>query len=472
MLTRPKKLTFLLFAYLLLFVFALFWYSNVPSVNKTNYNFTVTAEMYGTHDHFLNIADPTEYHYWNVTAEGVNKILNKCDYIMVLHIVEQLQTAALNFFQLCNLAASHKLQIMEPTIEETFYKLPDKDAVAYFSDLYNLTLANEKLKECLGINYSLIVPFDEALSLTEVVFVNLMKKREMFPEWCSNDSSRTLFVNRLEQRISNAARVDSEKHNFHIQNSDSVCIDAAGRLDVNGIFSLLTTRLTRNKGELVHGNSCCRALVFSQWRGIRTNPRKIYFYDPNFVHNNCSLLDIFQPNDQILEAAGSYISLLQLRRPYLGIHIRLEKVIQDEWTRPGWTTLCINKLLKAVRTLRDKYNLDLQNVVAFRDYGSQGSSTCQSCPTYMKSLDIDAKLASSGIRIAEYEAVDSNIPHTGKRSFAAFVEMETLSHADYLLTVGWGTFTHNVAEKFVANQGSESKVFSLCLKGYTHGRVP
>ena len=107
--------------------------------------------------------------------------------------------------------------------------------------------------------------------------------------------------------------------------------------------------------------------------------------------------------------------------------------------------------------------MDSSNIVMFHDFhGKYGTTSCSDeCKSMVKT--VVQRLESLNISIVSYDPDLFGMPHHG--GFAAFVEKELLSQADYLVTMGAGNFQQSITQRFLQRQ-SKDRFYSLCSERY------
>ena len=401
-------------------------------------------------------------------------------YMMVVSYVEQLESAVWDMYQLLHLAMRWNMKLVEPFLLGSYFGIPVPKAtgtLVRFRDIYNMTVVNEQLRECTHSKYPLIASYEEfaAQSYAGVWQMDIM--RVGVPE-CSvifqgrkDDKLIENAIHELSTKVSNGTL----NHTIHI--SKRICIDARKEINFEKLlYSLgipipkpgISDRGSNDKEKSSHTRTREQVgIVFRHWTGIRNEPNKFYYHDPEFHIPLCPQIHTLEHSRTVKITAQLLFAHLKLTRPLLGIHIRLEKLITHlDVQKPGTMKECVGKLMSTVKALKEKYNLKSGQVLAARDYGALGSQTCRQkqCYRIATELQIDARLTDLGVRLADYNPAVLKIPnHSG---LASTVEKELISTSDYLLTVGWGSFQRSVRDRILKRhpEGGIERVYSLCSR--------
>lgn len=397
---------------------------------------------------------------------------HRSGYIMTFSYDEQLESAMYDIYQLANLAAAWNMQIAEPFVQGSFFGIPKRSArtaaefILQFRDVYNMTAVNRQFGKCLHVDYPIIAKFENCISevFQHVILVKFTWGK--VPKKCTKDLRDK--HKDIEHQINHWAKHVLENSTWLPSNvvTNQVCVDVTREVDFKRL-PISIPAWSKARMNTMQSHSKILILILD-WHGIRKKWEPFFYYDPHYKQMNCREVHSISHSNSVILAAQEYYRFLKLVRPFLGIHIRLERLVEDDKPNSGYMKQCIDKLLTVVGLLVEKYHLNYENVIAFRDYGPFGSFTCRlrKCSQPAKELHIDDRLNSLKIRTVEYDPRKFQRPNS--KGFSSFVEKELLSTADYLLTVGKGSFQASITQRFLDNQGQDGdqKLFTLCSTTY------
>ena len=395
-------------------------------------------------------------------------------YMMVVFYAEQLESAMWDMYQLLHLATRWNMKLVEPFLLGSYFGIPElkaTDTLLRFRDIYNMTVMNEQLRECTHATYPPIALNKEfaAQSFAGVWLLDFMRAGvpvcSAISQGREDDRLVENRINALSTKVSNGTVYQT----IHI--SKHICIDARKAINFEKLpYSLGITvpnpdMGTNDKKRSSHTGATEQvAVLFRRWTGIRNQPDKFFYHDPDFHTPECPHIHTLEHSGTVKAAAQMLFAHLRLTRPLLGIHIRLERFMKLDVEKPGTTEECLRKLMNTVKALKVKYSLRDGQVLALRDYGVLGSQSCKrrNCNKIATHLQIDAQLTALGVRLADYNPAVLQIPnHSG---LASTVEKELISTSDYLLTVGWGSFQRSIRDRILKSHpgGGVERVYSLC----------
>ena len=397
--------------------------------------------------------------------------------------LEQLTSASRNFVSFVNFAAKWNIRTVEPLVAGsrlfglTRVHTPyDKPARNYnYSSLFDLTEVNDELGKCLAQQGPLVSPMHEFISntytnLTVIYFVR--KKPIAVLNNLVNSSMRVAFLAKLNQyegetvvnctaEARNTGLSDVVQNLFDIQTKGTkkffvtatVCIRAK-QATLSTIESTISSSLNQN-----------HSLFFIFWH--KDEIKKL--------PTNCVVYPI--PHSKgVLETATRFLQSLDIKRPFLSIHMRTERVIQHEPSHPGYINSCIEELPYAINRTMQRHNL--QDVLVLRDYGTYGSDSChygnRSYPIqFCKSLSdkFVSRLQKFNIQVVDFDPTAfDGVPNNS--GFASLVEADALLRGDILLTVGHGNFQHALRKRFADKSKSklisEECCYSVCSHVLDH----
>ncbi len=249
------------------------------------------------------------------------------------------------------------------------------------------------------------------------------------------------------------------------RNVIAICLQQTRRINFrellkdNSILKLTTHKARQNKSKFL--------IFFTSWNGIRTKPDIFFYFDPDFHQRNYG----YSPHSvthslEVLESAKELKNTLKLKPPYLGVHVRLERLIRHKLSHEGLTR-CVSSLMSSIRQLMLAHSIN--DVVTFTDYKTRGSSTCSGvhCAGIAKQLGIGKQLKTLGVVNPTLSVRGNSLKR--ESGFVANVEQEVLSQAKYLVLVGFGSFQEGIIGRYIQHHNISTKslhsnhnIFRIC----------
>ena len=381
-------------------------------------------------------------------------------YIAVLKYADQLGGAMLRFAQLLHLTAKWKRHGVEPFVLGSGLGIPRKgnlDGLFHLSDIYNLS----SFKVCAGD--TTISSFEDFLvnSTRELVLLNFVngKKREPSIYDCAGDQSVvTAFNIYLNSVKSKAIAIHGKNYKFKFVKA--ICVEA----HYSG-FSLDDLERAVAAGS---EHVCVPTVVIKTWIGLSNAPGTFNFYvndslqwslEDDAIRN----VETLPRTPFILEATEEFKKSLSLSGPFVGIHIRIERLMKKDEQQDGFLDECVERSGAVIRGVLRKYNVTSKNAIALNDYSDYGTFTCAArwrriCINMRNK--IIKRLETWGVRTVSYDPALFNKPR--HKGFVSLIEKETLSSADYLITVGGGSYQRGMEHLFVEKRGGNEELYRLC----------
>ena len=382
--------------------------------------------------------------------------------LLSLHFPEQLESGVYDMYQLLLLASMWGLRLAEPALLRTHLSWPQKPDphTTYFHDIFDLRFAQDLLRSCLKVDYDVLATAEELRRkrIDNVVVVHFLKNEYVSIENCKRrlTSNVRLFSdvvkNYFSQEVSKSLPGEHNRTNLTSVTTPNqhtcriICMDANKNIDFEELL---------HSTILDQGNSSTANLliIIPSWRGVRQYRTTFYYFDQSFKkkQKSCQHIHALQPSRQIQEAVKNYREKLSLSSPLLAVHIRLERLMPKDGRADTDVPKCVDELLTVLAHLKEEKGLGKGNMVVSRDYGTFGSKTCfrKRCRTLAEKLQIDQRLEKLGVKIAKYTANETSFTH--QTGFISVVEKELLASADYLVTVGWGSYQTSLRERFMAH---------------------
>lgn len=117
---------------------------------------------------------------------------------------------------------------------------------------------------------------------------------------------------------------------------------------------------------------------------------------------------------------------------------------------------CVEEFFRVLKNLLRYYNSTSHQTlkaVAFTDYSDSGSMTCASvgCKRVAEKLKLEERLKEEGVAVDHFNPAMFSEPAVS--GYIAIAELEILSQADFLVTLGHGSYHRRLFHRFYANHG-------------------
>ena len=381
-------------------------------------------------------------------------------YVMTITVEEQLCCAIYDLYQLANVANSWNMTLVEPYVEGSLLKFPSSPpAVATpktlkYRDLIDLNETDNLFKQCLKSRDSIVTPFEafaDTASTIEHVVVIYLKQFDGSAERCANQLVHD--ANELKRRVGDYIKLElasrgKENVNFDTVPHTVVCVDIRKDIDFHHLLD------SDPRIKLVTRAHSSILILIPKWRGIRTRFDKFFYLDRTYKQPSCPLVHSIPLSKRVQSAAEKYRKFLQLEHPYIGVHIRLERVVRMSRHKAGYTSECVKEFLRILQEVLERYNASSHQAVAFADYSDLGSLTCRDlgCRRIADKLGLDQKLHTLGVKLEQFDPAKFGEPSVS--GYVAMTELELLSRADYLVTLGHGSYHRKLTQRFYINHES------------------
>ena len=212
----------------------------------------------------------------------------------------------------------------------------------------------------------------------------------------------------------------------------------------------------------VIGNAKC--IGFVQWKGIGNN--RAWF---NLTRNPHIKPSLFPHNERLIAIAKTFIQR-HLSPRYIAVHGRIERLLTGRTSAIGIINVrkCMQLLNRTVHFLRRKHNIE--HSFLSTDLADSGSDTIYNKyyeheQKYQKKKELYrmaiAELSQSHLFNANF--VDKNNRSTLKDNGAvAIVEMQIVSRADILITIGGGNFQQWIIDLYRKHHPNNPKIIPIC----------
>lgn len=380
-------------------------------------------------------------------------------YVVALDFSEQLESGMFDLQQLTDLAHSWNLQVVEPYIQSSQFSFPALPSPHHrllkLSEVYSLQDLNMNFRESYEAGYDPIIPLQgvvKEMNRTTGLYVVVLRLLPFSLSDSSCASSDTdMYINRLASHLRcTACRLEKgvvclntgEKNNFR------------QLLDRHPLMITIRSQISILRSKLV--------ILIPKWHGIRPHRDSFFYWDPNFRLTSLKYsIHATKHSTKVQSAAREFSRSLHLTPPTLGIHIRLERLMRSKSFKTADLAECLGEVESLVRSLQQN---KVNSSFLFRDYSKYGSSTCQkiSCAEFANEMKLDQRFKSLGVKVQEYTPRRWELRR--EHGFSANVEQELLARADYLVTVGYGSFQSGIIERWVRYRAGHDlkRIFKLC----------
>ena len=418
-------------------------------------------------------------------------------YLLALTLQEQLSAASKSMLFLAPLAADWNAQLVEPVvlksqifgIEGIFppdSKLYTGQTSIKLSEIYDISEVRRILQTHVSPPVNM-VPYEEFLvtasrTVTLLHFVRFGEGKNDFVlsrtesdlvrrHFKTSNSMAPFDCTHMSGALHLARKVETKLN----KKSRTVCPVFA----VERVLCFKPTLVYRTDVMLQH-MSHPGTIVFTDWRGcgikfgslescslhyehnseLHTNPSNFRYA----VLSEASMKDYKMKfmyrlhNPGITKVAEDYLETMSKRPPFLSIHIRSERLLQDAFN----LKCCLERLEQVVDKLSKSHNLS--ETLLITDVGSKyGSMTCKKL---CKHNHVNHQQITSKLTVSSYDPKLSN--GTENSAYVSLVEMTMLSMGDKLILVGRGGFQAILKYKFLSLNHTEEDVYHICNGKLTH----
>jgi hypothetical protein len=431
-----------------------------------------------------------------------NKKLMDSSYLMALSYHDQLNTAVkYELLSLANVAADWGLNIVEPfVVNSRMYGLKsdsivppsDKDQAGKALPLGSLLNLTSILNKCSDVE---ITPFEEfksrlpdkvilivpairdvtpprEITLTEnpeiwdTVKVKLKKSRHGIVDCTSSFlSSKDYSTKTLIEGIKSSLKFNGRSPKV----VKLICFNESALLSTSDFQSYLSP-----SGTEVHST----VVIFLSWRGCFIFDCSAKAYQKWKQSGDCPVCPLRHPNShryrmitnssltdyaycterpiphskETMNIARRYLKMLNISKPLIGIHLRLERLsngFKKLRCLEGLLNSAISSFIKEWATGMGEKSL--QHILVISDSSPRGSDTCK------EGTKCTGFVSNEGITFNNQWAIKTTtfVPElTGSpdhNGYVSIVEMNMLILCDYLIIVGHGNFQEQLVGSFLAS---------------------
>ena len=385
-------------------------------------------------------------------------------YVLSLKYENQLGSAASRLVQLLNISIGWNRRMVEPFQRAArYYGVPtsaELKSTLRFSDLFNLSAVNMQMGKCFKrvAYFSRFEDFISSSTRKFIVLVFLIDRKKKAEVFDCTESLREDSRN-IEQQLNmhvNRRMIAKHGPDYLFKAVKAICVNANGGFTFQDLEKAVN--VSSSDGKLT--------IVLPNWKGLSSTPSinnaKYYVNDTSFhLVRNVPPCDpyTFPHASLVVRAAKEFKASLKFSSELIVIHIRIERLLQNNVKHQGYLDMCLDKSQSFIQALKNATSSD---IVALHDYSKYGSG---SCAVGNRSICIAAKdmivsrLKRWGVRTLSYEPTLFDKP--SDRGFVSLVEKEFMASADHLLVVGGGWYQKGVKVMFEERQG-RNKAYSLC----------
>ncbi len=388
-------------------------------------------------------------------------------YMLSFQYPEQLTQASRHFVSFMNLAAQWGMRAVEPLVlDSKLYGLHIPRKVMYdYSRLFDLPQANRILGSCLlGLNQGSEVIFklknflaDSYRNIVLVYFVtkiNIIVSKESNAYFksnlrsgakamidCTSAGKATGVIKSFENRLNSQKLNSNIGHQARFAVSRMICVHSRTTVSLANLRNLIARNWKHNYRESV---------LFIRWQGERSAYK---FDEPSQELMQKCRLDVMAHSAEVLNMSKLFLQSLSIKKPFLSVHLRIEKVIQKAAFNPDYINCCTQEVLSVINNTLHEYHL--KGTLVLSDFGAYGTNTCHyGRKTVPKSFcrtradKILKRLSQGGIQTVEFDVKTFNgVPQNS--GFASLVESHALVQGDMLVAMGGGSFQSTMRKNFV-----------------------
>jgi len=404
------------------------------------------------------------------------------NFLVVLNYYEQLTCATRNLLMIGYVAQNLGAKLVIPfLLRSRFYGIPELIADSEISGeflpldtVFDLERLNETMHSQSG---TYLVKFENFIHYAprEIVIVdqirgyaidgeltldnqkltaiyNFMNRTSTKGFDCTNNvPGDHWFIKRVHLMLRRYTRL-LEAEEFKI--SEYICISATVDISTTEIKYLIGTEP--------------RTILFTQYRGCayrscnELSPKvsgnsyrnRIIYHSNNLKFVPPLIGSLF--NSTIKQTALQYLKILLIGRPFISIHIRIEKLQRVNRVFNKQTECCLHLLKSLILVFREQYADRIMMITDMSEYGSD-SCTNFDCIKYIRKF----KQSLTNMGLIPYNFNPEVTGNSRSSAFASLVEMHMLSMGDRLVVMGAGSFKYGIIAEFL-NSNPSNKVYHIC----------
>ena len=456
------------------------------SITSVLYDTMYNREQNVTTDYLnVNVTDSLTS-LQNELNATIHTPIQKASYLLAMVYAEQLNSATHHYASLVNIAADWMMKSIEPMIAKSrlyglqcLYNPNINENFYHYGQFFNFGQVSQRLNRCLASgNVSVITSRADFLSGShrDIVVVHFVHKKplpvisncvgipnnkpylqklhytgENFAD-CTKVAGETGMLASVEKMLNDELKGNGMgvHETFHV--SKVICVDAFQQVSIPKLKEAIQS----------HGKTS--SVVFIHWQGERT----AISLSGNERSRRC-LLNRIEHSEEVIKAASLFIDSLNLKRPFLSVHIRSERIIHSNSLHSGYQECCMRRLHSLIEEIMKKH--ELLSVLLVRDYGEYGTDSCfygdHTKPHWFCKDLSDHMMKEIGEWGIHYSSFDPSKFQSVKNSgFVSLVETNVLLQGEVLLTVGYGSFQSQLIGRFIDQNpfkiNAQLQTYSIC----------
>ena len=375
-------------------------------------------------------------------------------YLTVFYFSEQLANALPATLQLYYFSEHYnwRLGLIEPFLAESKITLMpslDKSRATPFSTYFDRGDFINHIQKCFKSSINLTSYADFLVKAArKFAYLRISKNekniRDTITECEIDLKPIEKRLNEHVNKVSDLARAEHGK-DYLFSGWKAVCVntDDAHPFYMNRIGPYIRRLITpscKNTSEVCLPEV---TLVLSQWRRVVQTKSHFFFTDPEYGDHKkyCQLSDL-SPTSFIIDTAHQFFQSLSLKRPFIGIHLRTEKLQEKRITLDE----CMRQLNMSLFMAKDKYSIQQDSVIMIYDIREHGSNSVDKKRRDFAQDTVARIKQLTNVTIVEFKPTAMNI--TGFSGLVPLVEKEFLASADVLVAIGGGGFQGMIKKRF------------------------
>ena len=413
--------------------------------------------------------------------------LEQKQYLLAMVYAEQLTASTKHYISLVGLAAHWGMWAVEPLITKSrlhgarcLYGSVENQTFHHYARLTNMVPFDRELSQCFTSDRASLIDNRTVFlsrSYRDIVVVHfVLLKPHPIASNCGNILGNGPYRKELKQSGNNMVECTKIAANRGLSGAVERTLNE--ELNTNGLSDIGMFHVSRvvcvnglqevslaGLKDFAQSPGGRESVVFVMWQSGRT----VASLSTDIRLHRCSVS--IQHSTEVSKAASLFLYSLNLKKPFLSIHIRTERIIHTNSLHPGYQKCCMKRLHMLIYNIMEKHKL--LNVLLMRDYGQYGTDSCfygnRTLPRRNKphwfckrlSDDIMEEIGEWGIHYSAFDP--SKFQMIENAGFVSFVEADALLQGEVLLTVGFGGFQGQLHRKF-ASLGTDTqfKAYHIC----------
>ncbi|XP_028398594.1 uncharacterized protein LOC114522160 [Dendronephthya gigantea] len=377
-------------------------------------------------------------------------------YIFVFHHYEQFGKTTENFVQLCSIAVYGSRVVVEPFVR-------DSRMCGLKTGWWGKELTPSRLFKPLGLYFD-VKAMNEILSQNQYTTVRPLTQ---FKRVCNKTTSNITLVHFLYNDGKETTKMwfqlsEKDYQNIYLQTNNTGWYECPfidrglniskrlGDTTAGRQLCVNAERITDHKmfeNDILQGDKC---VVITYWKGFGKNRTH---FKPQVKLNAREIVHRLHHSNLILQEAELYRRTF-LERTYIALHVRSER--QLLWYSEQSLLKCVHAVLRRVFKLKKEHGI--QTVFLATDLTRYGSDTLVSNkPNSLKRFE---KLLMNFLKPKRYSPHQTD-PLLMDHGVVAIVEMNILSQAKHLVTLGSGSFQEWVMALFIERKKGEEQDWTI-----------